>query len=35
MVNLIEWLLDKHIFSKIIIASKSDKRGEIEYVEFK
>ncbi len=29
------WLLDNHIFSKILIASKGKKRGEIEYIDFK
>ncbi len=29
------WLLDNHIFSKILIAKKGKKRVEIEYVEFK
>lgn len=29
------WLLDDHKFSKIWIASKGEKRGEIKYVEFK
>ncbi len=29
------WLLDNHIFSKILIASKGKKRGEIVYKEFK
>ena len=30
-----KWLLDNQIFSKILIAKKGKKRGEIEYVEFK
>ncbi len=30
-----QWLLDKNIFSKILIASKSKQRGKIEYFEFK
>lgn len=29
------WLLDNHIFSKILIAKKGIKRGEIEYEDFK
>ena len=29
------WLLEKNIFSQILIAKKSDKRGEVEYVDFK
>lgn len=29
------WLLDNNIFSKILIASKGEKRGQIKYVEFK
>lgn len=29
------WLIDNHIFSKILIASKGKKRGEIIYQEFK
>jgi len=29
------WLLDNNIFSKILIASKGEKRGTIKYVEFK
>lgn len=29
-----KWLLDNHIFSKILIASKGKKRGEILYKEF-
>lgn len=28
------WLLDKHIFTKILIASKGEKRGSIKYTEF-
>ena len=28
------WLLDNHIFSKILIAQKGEKRGEIIYKEF-
>jgi len=30
-----KWLLDNNIFSKILIAKKGKKRGEIEYTEFK
>lgn len=30
-----KWLLDNNIFSKILIASKGKKRGEIKYVEFR
>ena len=30
-----EWLIDNNIFSKILIASKGKKRGEIVYKEFK
>jgi len=30
-----KWLLDNNIFSKILIASKGEKRGEIIYKEFK
>ena len=30
-----KWLLDNNIFSKILIAKKGKKRGEIEYNEFK
>ena len=30
-----KWLLDNHIFSKILIASKGTKRGQIVYKEFK
>ena len=29
------WLLEKKIFSQILIAKKSEKRGEIDYVDFK
>ena len=29
------WLLENHIFSKILIASKGEKRGEIKYKEVK
>ena len=29
------WLLEKNIFSQILIAKKADKRGEVEYVDFK
>tara|TARA_Y100000296_G_C5174178_1_gene259044 strand:+ start:2162 stop:2587 length:426 start_codon:yes stop_codon:yes gene_type:complete len=29
-----KWLLDNHIFSKILIAKKGKKRGEIEYIDF-
>jgi len=29
-----KWLIDNNIFSKILIASKGKKRGEIEYKEF-
>lgn len=29
-----QWLLDNNIFSKILIAKKGEKRGEIEHVEF-
>ena len=28
------WLIDNNIFSKILVASKSDKKGEINYKEF-
>ena len=30
-----KWLLDNNVFSKILIAKKGTKRGEIEYVEFR
>jgi len=30
-----QWLLDNRIFHKILIASKGDKRGEIQYNEFR
>jgi len=30
-----EWLLENNIFSKILIAKKGTKRGEVEYKEFK
>lgn len=30
-----KWLLDNKIFSKILIATKGKKRGEIEYINFK
>jgi len=30
-----KWLLDNKIFSKILIASRGEKRGKIEYKEFK
>ena len=30
-----KWLVENHIFSKILIASKGTKRGEIKYNEFK
>ena len=30
-----KWLLDNKIFSKILIASRGKKRGEIEYIDFK
>ena len=30
-----KWLLENQIFSKILIAKKGEKRGQIEYVEFK
>ena len=30
-----KWLLSEGIFSKILIASKGEKRGEIKYIEFK
>ena len=30
-----QWLLDNHVFSKILIARKGEKRGEIIYEEFK
>ncbi len=30
-----EWLLENKIFSKILIAKKSEKRGEINYMNFK
>ncbi len=30
-----KWYLDNNIFSKILIASKGEKRGTIKYVEFK
>ncbi len=29
-----KWLLDNHIFSKILIASRGDKRGQIKYKEY-
>ena len=30
-----KWLLDNHIFSKVLIASKGKKRGEIIYTEYR
>ncbi len=30
-----EFLLDKKIFSKILVAKKGKKRGQIEYIDFK
>ena len=30
-----QWLIDHNIFSKIIIAKKGKKRGEVEYIDFK
>jgi len=30
-----KWLLDNKIFSRILIAKKGKKRGEIEYIDFK
>ena len=30
-----KWLLENKVFSKILIAKKGKKRGEIEYVDFK
>ena len=30
-----KWLLDNEIFSKILIASRGEKRGQIKYKEFK
>ena len=30
-----KWYLDSNIFSKILIAKKGKKRGQIEYIEFK
>lgn len=30
-----KWLLENNIFSKILIASKGEKRGQIDYEEFK
>ena len=29
------WLLDNHIFSRILIAKKSKERGKIDYAEFR
>jgi len=30
-----QWLLSQKIFSKILIAKRGEKRGEIEYIDFK
>ena len=33
--GMCEWLIQNKIFNKILVAKKSKKRGEIEYIEFK
>ena len=33
--GMCHWLIDNKIFSRILIAKKGEKRGKIEYIEFK
>ena len=33
--GMCQWMLENKIFSKILIAKKAEKRGEIEYTDFK
>jgi len=33
--GMCQWLLENKVFSKILIAQKGKKRGEIEYIDFK
>jgi hypothetical protein len=33
--GMCQWMLENKIFSKILIAKKAEKRGQIEYIDFK